>query len=103
MQRSDRAARAETAIEIVRNPQRVGVRHDDRVQRRAGLVVRIDAREILFDERSAGERSVAERGLDVGDGGFVESKGARRLRRDGCDRRENAEATKETGEHRATE
>ena len=77
--RPDRAGLPEAAIEIVGGLQRVRVDHHDRVQRGALLVVRVDAREVLLDERAAGQRAVAERGLDLRDGGFFERGTARGL------------------------
>ncbi len=77
--RPDRPRLAEAAIEIVGGLQRVGVGHHDRVQRRALLVVGVDPRQVLLDERAARQRAVAERRLDLRDGGFFDPE-----RRGGC-------------------
>ena len=79
MHRPDRPRLPEAAIEIVGDRQRVGVREDDRVERGALLVVGVDAREVLLDERSAGQRAVAERRFDLRNRGLVEGKRTRCL------------------------
>ena len=82
MHRADRSRLPEAAIEIVRRPERVGIDPDDGVQRGAVLVVRVNPLEVLLDEPAARQRAVAERGLNLLDGGFLESERRRRLRRE---------------------
>ena len=74
VQRSNRSRLAEAAIEIVRDLQRVVVHLHDGVERGAFLVVRVDALQVLLDERAAGQRAAANRRLDLRDGGFVDAE-----------------------------
>ena len=74
MQRSNRSRLAEAAIEIVRDLQRVVVHLHDGIEGGALLVVRVDALQVLVDERAAGQRAAANRRLDLRDGGFVDAE-----------------------------
>ena len=72
--RPDRPCLPEASIEIVRDCQRIRIDEHDGIQRRTGLVVCIDPRDVLLDKRAARQQSSAERGLDVGDGGLFEAE-----------------------------
>ena len=72
MQGAGRPRLRQPAIEIVGGLQRVGVDEDDGVQRGVLLVVRVDARQILRNERVAGQRARAQRRFNLRDGGFVD-------------------------------
>jgi hypothetical protein len=74
VQRADRSARTEAAIEIVRDAQGVRIRHDHSIERRTFLVVRVDPREVLLDEGPARQGTVAEREFDLLDRRLVELK-----------------------------
>jgi hypothetical protein len=67
------------AVEIVGCFQRIAIQQNDGVQCCACFVVRLDACEVLLNERAAAQRAVAEGGLDLGYGAFVDCKLARRL------------------------
>jgi hypothetical protein len=65
----------EAAIELVGLRELLGVDDDDRVDRRAPLVVRLDPPQVLFDEGAAGQAPGSQRRADVGDGGLVRLEG----------------------------
>ena len=67
--------RLEPLVERVGDLQRVGVHDGDRVERRALLVVGVDAIQVALDERMAGERARAHGGVHVGDRRFVDAEG----------------------------
>ena len=82
VQRAREASLRDATIEIVGLLQRLGVGHDDGVDRRAVLVVRLDAPEILLHERPAGDAAGLERILDLRDGRLLHTEGRQRLRLD---------------------
>ena len=101
MHRPDRTRLPEAAVEIVGSAQRVGIGHHDRVELGAFLVVRIDPREVLFDERAARQRSAAQRRLDLGSGGFFNLERTLRLRRERCETTGERESDREGLAHAA--
>ena len=61
------------AVQLIRLFLRVGIRHHDRIESRAVLVIRIDA-QILFDHTAAGDATCLQRRVDLGTGGFLHTK-----------------------------
>jgi hypothetical protein len=76
MKRPDETGLGLPGVERVGGDERVRIDHDDRVERRPLLVVRLDAVEIHLHELPAGDLARFERGVDVGDGRFL---GCRKL------------------------
>jgi hypothetical protein len=69
----------EAPIEIVGLPEGIRVDLDQRIERRAILVERLDPAQVLGDERAAGEAPCLHFRVDVGDGGLVHLKPLRPL------------------------
>jgi hypothetical protein len=55
VQRADGSRRRHTAVEVVGERPHVRVDDDDGVDRRTGLIVRLDALQVRVDELAAGE------------------------------------------------
>ena len=77
-----------TLIERVGLLQRVGIRHDDGIDRRPVLVEHVDAFQVLFDHAAAGDPAGAQRRVDLRDRGFVDIERRERLRRGQADGRD---------------
>src|SRR5262245_16980801 len=69
----------ERCVERIRLRQRIGIRHDDRVERRFLLVVGSDPFEICTYQIVAGELLAPHRRMDLRDRGFFDFKCGRRL------------------------
>ena len=70
MQRAHRAGLRELCVERVGGGERVRVDHDDRVERRTLLVVRLDPIDVALHQLATGQLLGLERGVDVGDRRF---------------------------------
>src|SRR5690606_34781498 len=73
VQRAGQPAGArEQRVQRVRDRTRVRVHRDDRVERGAALVERLDALEVQVHEPARGQAAVQERGVDLRDGGLFD-------------------------------
>jgi len=72
MQRTAHRARLPFSVQRCRNVQRVRVELDDRVERRASAVNRLDTRQVVFGQLASRQRAGGELRLEIGDAEFVQ-------------------------------
>src|SRR5680860_595234 len=77
--RLDRALATSGAVQPVRLVQCVGVHGDDRIERRAGAVVGLDAVQVELHQLAGRQLLLAVGTLDLGDGGLHQREGASRF------------------------
>src|SRR5207248_1460962 len=87
-------------VQRVGDGERPQVDDDERVDVGPVLVVRGDAVEVRLDERVAGERVGAHRGVHVGDGGLLDAE-ARALGGGGARSEDDEERDERSGAHSA--
>jgi hypothetical protein len=75
VQRADEAVAGVASVERVGGCERGRVDHDDRVDGRAVLVVRLDAAQVALHQLPARQRARAEGGVHVGDRRLLDAKG----------------------------
>ena len=78
MERSRESSLCVPSIQVVGLFQRVGVDHDDRVDRRSVLVIRIDAPQVGVDQRMTRQAACLHRVMNLRDGRLLDTEGCSR-------------------------
>src|SRR5262245_32071720 len=81
----------ELRVERIRLRERIGIRDDNRVERRFLLVVRGDPFEICPHQIAAGELLALHRRMDLRDCGFLDLEWRRGLSLPACERTDRSE------------